>query len=83
MPSSRSSQAHSILTVICVSILRTLALIAVTNISDQSMTHLSYMIAHDGGCLLCVATLTGFEDGLMLALVLGKALRLDLHRKEM
>jgi len=40
------------------------------------------MIAHKGGCLLCVTALTGFKDGPMLRLGLG-VVRLGLDGKEM
>jgi hypothetical protein len=45
---------------------------------DYRATCLSYMIVHEGGCLLCVAALTGFKDGPMLPLGLGKVAQLDL-----
>jgi hypothetical protein len=40
------------------------------------------MIVHDGGCLLCVAALTGFKDGPMLSLGLGQVAQLDLDDKD-
>jgi hypothetical protein len=49
---------------------------------DYRATHLSYMIVHDGGCLLSVAALTGLKDGQMLPLVLGQVAQLDLDDKD-
>jgi hypothetical protein len=59
------------------------AFIALSNVFNYRATHLSYMMVHDGSCLLCVAAFARCKDGPMLFLGLGRLARLDLNRKEM
>ena len=53
-----------------------------SNIFDYRATRLSYMIVYEGGCLLCVAALTGFKDGPMVPPGLGQVAQLDLDDKD-
>jgi hypothetical protein len=57
-------------------------LITLSNVFDYRLTHLSYVLAHQCGCLLCVAALTGLKDGPMLSLAPGGVARLGLDDKD-